>query len=317
MVGVALWVGAAGCATSEAAPTTEEVPAEAPSVDGPTQNALGTADAPTVLASATAPPVPSATVTASADVEAPPPPPCAPEMVHIGRYCIDKYEAHLITVDPDGVVRQHPHHLRPPQDRWYAAHSAPDVMPQAYISRKEAAGACERAGKRLCRWLEWRRACQGRTWRRYPYAHGGRRGVCNTGRKHLLHELFEKEKPWGYEEHFNSPLLSLTEGYLAPSGAFEGCVSEDGVHDMNGNLHEWVSTTVTDDFIERMENEDVERVDQPWQVGNGMFLGGFYSTTNQHGPGCFYTTVAHEPTYHDYSTGFRCCADAVKPDKAN
>lgn len=236
-------------------------------------------------------------------------------MVHVGRSCVDRYEAHLITVDPDGVVRRHPHHLRPPEGRWYAAHSAAGVMPQAYISRKEAAGACERAGKRLCRWLEWRRACQGRRWRRYPYGNGGRRGVCNTGRKHLLHELFETEKPWGYEEHFNSPLLSLTDGYLAPSGSFEGCVSEDGVHDMNGNLHEWVSTTVTEDFIERMEGENVERVDQPWQVGNGMFLGGFYSTTNQHGPGCLYTTVAHEPTYHDYSTGFRCCTDAAKPEQ--
>ena len=82
---------------------------------------------------------------------------------------------------------------------------------------------------------------------------------------------------------------------------------------MHGNLHEWVSSTVTEDFVERMEEEaferDFERVEQPYVVGNGMFLGGFYSTTNQHGPGCFYTTIAHEPTYHDYSTGFRCCAD--------
>jgi hypothetical protein len=39
-------------------------------------------------------------------------------------------------------------------------------------------------------------------------------------------------------------------------------------------------------------------------------MGGFYSTTDQHGAGCAYTTIAHEPSYHDYSTGFRCCADA-------
>ena len=39
-------------------------------------------------------------------------------------------------------------------------------------------------------------------------------------------------------------------------------------------------------------------------------MGGFYSTANQHGAGCYYTTIAHEPSYHDYSTGFRCCMDA-------
>ena len=27
------------------------------------------------------------------------------------------------------------------------------------------------------------------------------------------------------------------------------------------------------------------------------------------GPGCEYRTTAHAPSYYDYSTGFRCCAD--------
>jgi len=44
--------------------------------------------------------------------------------------------------------------------------------------------------------------------------------------------------------------------------------------------------------------------------GNGVFMGGFYSTSNQQGQGCGYITIAHGPRYHDYSTGFRCCADA-------
>jgi formylglycine-generating enzyme len=39
-------------------------------------------------------------------------------------------------------------------------------------------------------------------------------------------------------------------------------------------------------------------------------MGGFYSTHGELGPGCTFTTIAHEPRYHDYSTGFRCCADA-------
>lgn len=248
---------------------------------------------------------------AEALFRATPHPPCPKGMAHVGRSCVDRYEAHLVVRNEAGELEPHPHHERPPQGRHFEARSAPGVMPQAYISRVEAQQACENAGKRLCSFGEWRRACSSGKGKRYPYGYGGRRGVCNTGKKHLLHALFG-ERPWTYEQ-FNDPKLNLEPGYLAASGAFEGCVTDDGVHDMNGNLHEWVSTTVTEDFVERMEEEaferDFERVDQPWVVGNGMFLGGFFSTANQHGPGCFYTTIAHEPTYHDYSTGFRCCAD--------
>lgn len=247
----------------------------------------------------------------------PPPPPCPQGMVHIGRYCIDRYEAHLVVPTADGFVK-HPHYERPPQGVAYEARSTEGVFPQGYISRVEAAGACKRAGKRLCSWLEWRRGCQGQTWRRYPYRGGARRGACNQSKKHLLHELFAKDgdvNTWEYDKHFNSPLLNQEPGYLAKTGAHPDCVSQDGLYDMNGNLHEWVSTMVTDSFVEKMEEEDVSRRDQPWVEGNGMFLGGFYSTTDQHGPGCFYTTIAHEPRYHDYSTGFRCCADALRPKK--
>ena len=238
-----------------------------------------------------------------------PPPPCPPEMAQLGRFCIDRYEGHLVTLGPTGELVVHPHTTRPPAGEYFAARSAAGVMPQGYISRDEATLACHNAGKRLCSWLEWRRACQGPSWRRYPYAGGARRGVCNVGKDHLLHRFFEGER-LTYDEHFNSPRLNAEPGFLAAAGAHAECVSPEGVADLVGNLHEWVSTTVTDDFVERMEAEPVERIDQPWRVGNGMFLGGFFSTVDQHGPGCFYTTIAHEPSYHDYSTGFRCCSDA-------
>ncbi len=248
----------------------------------------------------------------------PAPPPCPPGMVHIGRYCIDRFEAHLVVPAGDGTFRRHPYFERPPDGVAFEARSEEGAYPQAYISRKESEAACERAGKRLCSWLEWRRACQGPGWRRYPYAGGKRRGACNQAKKHLLHELFGKEgdvRTWEYDKHFNSPKLSQEPGYLSKGGEHADCVSADGVYDMVGNLHEWVSSMVTEEFVERMEEEDVPRIDQPWRVGNGMFLGGFYSTDGQHGPGCFYTTIAHEPRYHDYSTGFRCCADALRPKK--
>jgi hypothetical protein len=46
------------------------------------------------------------------------------------------------------------------------------------------------------------------------------------------------------------------------------------------------------------------------RTGNAIFLGGFFSTTSEHGPGCEFVTIGHEASYHDYSTGFRCCRGA-------
>ena len=42
----------------------------------------------------------------------------------------------------------------------------------------------------------------------------------------------------------------------------------------------------------------------------GIFKGGFFVDAKLNGPGCLYATTAHAQSYHDYSTGFRCCAEA-------
>jgi hypothetical protein len=58
---------------------------------------------------------------------------------------------------------------------------------------------------------------------------------------------------------------------------------------MMGNLHEWVKG-------------DESQV-------HGTFAGGYFLDTSINGNGCEYRTTAHAHDYHDYSTGFRCCAD--------
>ena len=238
-------------------------------------------------------------------------PPCPEEMALVGRTCVDRYEAHLVA-----EAGPNPHWQRPEDGVRYQARSAPGVFPQGYISGVEAKAACEASGKRLCSRREWLRACQDKGSRTYPYGDHGRAGQCNTGTIHLLVEVFGHHPRGGfkYDDHFNSPKLNQMPGFLARTGEYTGCSGELNIFDMVGNLHEWVSDKVDPDFMEKLEAEDVERREQPWTTGNGVFMGGFYSTTIELGPGCYYTTVAHEPRYHDYSTGFRCCSAAVVPE---
>jgi formylglycine-generating enzyme required for sulfatase activity len=92
---------------------------------------------------------------------------------------------------------------------------------------------------------------------------------------------------WGFGGNMIDPRLNQLEGTLTRSGERTGCTNEYGVFDMVGNLHEWVMSS-----------------------GRPTFRGGYYQDTHINGDGCAYHTTAHAAAYHDYSTGFRCCADA-------
>ena len=87
----------------------------------------------------------------------------------------------------------------------------------------------------------------------------------------------------------NDPRLGQVDGALAKTGSHGDCTNGFGVLDMMGNIHEWVRT--------------------PAGAPHGTFCGGYYLDTSINGDGCKYRTRAHAHDYHDYSTGFRCCAD--------
>jgi formylglycine-generating enzyme required for sulfatase activity len=232
-------------------------------------------------------------------------------MAHVDRSCIDRYEAHLVVGEKGGPMRPWPHNRLAPPNRRYEARSAAMHFPQGYIHQLEAARACDNAGKRLCRFDEWRRACLGSKRQTFAYANDEELGRCNKGKANLLDQLWGHDaRRWSYENHMNHPLLNAVAGFLARTGEHDGCVSEAGVYDLVGNLHEWVAERVTIPIALRIEREKIRRQPQPYRLGHGILMGGFYSTGKQHGPGCYYVTLAHLTTYHDYSTGFRCCADA-------
>jgi formylglycine-generating enzyme required for sulfatase activity len=217
--------------------------------------------------------------------------PCFDGQVLIESFCIDKYEAYVVEVDALGGEHAHsPYemvgtlHVR--------AKVARDVVPQAYISQVQAQRACADAGKRLCKPEEYVRACRGsRKADLYPYGGGRRRpGACNEGKGSFVALAFGQDFFKLTYENFNDPKLNQMPNGLARTGSFPFCVSPDGVFDLVGNLHEWVD-------------------EGPDGNGHGRFRGGWYGDAENNGPGCLYVTSAHEPTYHDYSTGFRCCAD--------
>jgi hypothetical protein len=205
-------------------------------------------------------------------------------------FCIDRWEAQVEVLDDTGVFVLHsPYETL---DALTAAgtktravtHEA--VVPQGYISGKQAQTACEGAGKRLCTYDEHLDACGGPTQTIWPYGDTRVPGECNEGRaKHPVIEMFGPNASFDNTE-LNDPGLNQLPDSLAETGAYTGCVSTFGAYDLAGNLHEWIGDPA------------------------GTFVGGFYVDAVKNYPGCLYKTTAHDFSYHDYSTGFRCCLDA-------
>lgn len=238
-----------------------------------------------------------------------PPRACPPEMALTAGTCMDRYEARLLERGKDGSLTPFPPFARP-KNATLVADSRAGVRPQAYISRNEAASACLNAGKRLCTLSEWYRACRGEHDTLYPYGATYVKGRCNVGKPHLLSMLHgDDPNAWSYDAGFNDPELDQRPGFLAKTGEYSECVTSDGVFDLVGNLHEWVADRVDASIAQKMPLKPEIRARVSRHVGKGVFMGGFFSTMNQHGAGCEFVTMSHEPSYHDYSTGFRCCKD--------
>lgn len=207
----------------------------------------------------------------------------------LGRFCVDRYEASLVERTDDGTEKPWSPYAVPVDDHVYIARSMKDVIPQGYVSAKTAEGACKAAGKRLCQAAEWRVACAGSEGTAYPYGPTRMPGKCHdTGTSPMItFHVATMKRGWGLGE-LNDPRNNQLEGPVARTGGFPDCVNDFGVYDMVGNLHEWTADP------------------------NGTFQGGYWLDTSQHGEGCAYRTISHGFEYHDYSTGFRCCADPTE-----
>lgn len=215
-----------------------------------------------------------------------------------GPFCIDRWEASLERKLSSRKREAWPANAPiDGREKEMVAVSRPGVTPQGYISGAQASRACKNAGKRLCRLREWQTACQGPRETKFPYGNKRRARACNdrtlTKTPHPVIRAFRKFAPRGTDRKsmwglaaMNDPRLFELEDTIAATGENADCSNEYGVYDQVGNLHEWI--------------------DDP----RGTFVGGYFMDTVKNGDGCLYKTTAHNVNYHDYSTGFRCCADA-------
>jgi eukaryotic-like serine/threonine-protein kinase len=90
------------------------------------------------------------------------------------------------------------------------------TIPQTALDEDEAARLCRSQGKRLCTRTEWQWACGGKRKRLFSYGKNFKRGVCATAGP-------------------ANQKLPIT-----PTGSHPRCRTADGIHDLNGNVAEWV-----------------------------------------------------------------------------
>ncbi len=162
--------------------------------------------------------------------------------------------------------------------------------PMFLVSWLEAKAACESKGKRLCTEDEFNFACEGE--QMLPYAYGYERDAkrCNIDkpyvypRRQLLPYAMCEQTP-SCKEHMDE--LDQRE----PIGSRDQCTSPFGIHDLNGNVNEWVA-----------------RPNQTAPTRSGL-KGGWWGPARSR---CRPMVTIHKEMYVGYEVGFRCCKDAPR-----
>jgi formylglycine-generating enzyme required for sulfatase activity len=207
-----------------------------------------------------------------------------------GEYCPNVEQRCLRWLDPDKQLRCA--EFAPTVCRGGATHkrycvdayehpNVPGEKPTLMKTWYEAAGACRAQGKRLCTGSEWTLACEGDERLPYPYGRARDATACNIDRPHPTPNEAALADPRRREAEVARLDQRLASGELA------ACVSPFGVHDMTGNVDEWV----------------VNENGKPYKSG---LKGGYWGPVRDR---CRPMTVAHGPDFSFYQIGFRCCSD--------
>ncbi|HZU85663.1 MAG TPA: SUMF1/EgtB/PvdO family nonheme iron enzyme [Polyangiaceae bacterium] len=157
----------------------------------------------------------------------------------------------------------------------------------------QAQATCGARGKRLCWSSEWTAACEGPEHTPFPYGWVRDHRACN-----IDNFFIEPARPGPRAQFFfYSKERAVADRELSrldqsvPSGSLADCRSGFGVHDMTGNLDEWVVS------------DEPPREKSRWA---GLKGGGWGHVRSQ----CRPMTYSHEPEFYYYFVGFRCCREA-------
>jgi formylglycine-generating enzyme len=181
------------------------------------------------------------------------------------RYCIDKYEF------PNKKGER------------------PEVMNDFRQAQKK----CAALGKRVCTETEWTMACEGPSYKPYPYGYSRDANKCRGDRPY---KFPDKQRNGMLMTH--SPDKKRAQAELerlwdaVPSGSQPECVSDYGVHDMPGNADELASSETK---APRSKYDNVT-TGGPWLDG----------VRNQ----CRPKIYDHNEGFSYYYLSFRCCAEA-------
>lgn len=186
---------------------------------------------------------------------------CLSDKVHM-HYCIDKYE-------------------------WP---NKPGQVPQDWMTYFDAQRATESVGKRICTHKEWTLAAEGPNMHPLPYGDGyHRQRLCNFDNHNPGIDVFQSKRP---DDEASAKLRAL----LVPSGSMPNCMSDFGVHDMSGNIDEWVVNESSQDMCINKTSGNCR---------TGLMGGHIWHVRNASRP----MTTAHGAGFGWYETGARACKD--------
>jgi hypothetical protein len=197
----------------------------------------------------------------------------------------DSSERCLRFAEPSRCANSRRRRLRFCVDR-YEWPNRKGALPQVLVSWNDAEAACSAAGKRLCTEPEWVFACEGEAM--LPYVTGYTRDATAC----VIDYVQRPRAIERWDACMASPACAADFARVdqrEPSGAFERCVSPFGVHDMNGNVNEWV----------RITSEKYPR--------RSGLKGGWWGPVRNR---CRPTVRFHDESDWGYEIGFRCCGEA-------
>lgn len=254
------------------------------------------------------------------------PPACPSDMVEIeGDYCPHVQETCLYNVDVDGNRSLKPVdnllscgefqqpticlsgkkiHMHYCIDR-YEWPNKEGQKPQDWMTWYDAQKAVKSVGKRLCTSKEWTLAAEGPDMHPLPYGDGFHRDntICNFDRHYSdviempeykelkidKIDVFQSKSP-------NDVMSQALRIFLVPSGSKPNCASDYGVHDMSGNIDEWVVNESSQDLCVNKSSGNCR---------SGLMGGHVWHVRNASRP----MTTAHGAGFGWYETGTRACKD--------